>query len=58
MRKFYIFQVCGAARLEEQLNELEEKRLNIFQVLYAIDMRERDGSIDHNYTIICFSGIP
>ena len=30
-----MLQVCGATKLAEQLNKIEEEGLDIFQVLYA-----------------------
>ena len=50
MRKFRTLQVCGPIKLAEQLNKLEEEGMNIFQVLYAIDLSEVGTS--HSYTII------
>ena len=51
-RKFFTVQCVGAARLAEQLNKLEEEGVDIFQVLYAIDLSEVGAS--HNYTIIYY----
>ena len=53
MRKFRTLQVCGAMKLAEQLNKLEEEGWDIFQVLYAIDLSEVGTS--HSYTIIYYS---